>query len=117
MLFASRLCRFFALRRYTPIFTSAAIVAALVGLPANGWSTEQVLSAKASSPAVTVKLLTAPHTGKKICDVADLTAVKFFKPADHGPHKYAMVEVLEGACAGKQGYVPLLSLDPQPQTD
>ena len=96
---------------------SAAIVAALVGLPADGWSNDQILSAKASNPAATVRLLTAPHTGKKICDISDLTPLKFFNRADHGPHKFAKVEVLEGDCAGKQGYVPLLSLDPQPQTD
>jgi hypothetical protein len=96
---------------------SAAIVAALVGLPADGWSNEQILGAKASNPAATVRLLTAPHTGKKICDISDSTPLKFFKRADHGPHKFAKVEVLEGACAGKQGYVPLSSLDPQPQID
>jgi hypothetical protein len=96
---------------------SAAIVAALVGLPADGWSNDQILSAKASNPAATVRLLTAPHTGKKICDISDATPLKFFKRADHGPHKFAKVEVLEGTCAGKQGYVPLLSLDPQPQID
>jgi hypothetical protein len=96
---------------------SAAIVAVLVGLPADVWSKEQILSAKASNSTTTVRLLTAPHTGKKICDIADSTLLKFFNRVDHGPHRYAKVEVLEGACAGKQGYVPLLSLDPQPQTD
>ena len=96
---------------------STAIVVALVGLPADGWSNEQILSAKPSNPAATVRLLTAPHTGKKICDISDSTPLKFFKRANHGPHKFAKVEVLEGACIGKRGYVPLLSLDPQPQID
>lgn len=117
MLRAPRPCRAFALRRHIPTSMSAAIVAVLVGLSADGWSAEQILSAKASSPAATVKLLTAPHTGKKICDISDSAPLKFFNRADHGPHKYAKVEVLEGTCAGKQGYVPLLSLDPQPRTD
>ena len=96
---------------------SAAILVALVGLPADGWSKEQILSAKASNPAATIGLLTAPHTGKKVCDISDSTALKFFKRANHGPHRYAKVEVLEGTCAGKRGYVPLLSLDPQPRID
>jgi hypothetical protein len=96
---------------------SAAIVAALVGFPADGWSNEQILSVKASDPVATVRLLTAPHTGKKICDISDSTSLKFFKRANHGPHRFAEVEVLEGTCAGKRGYVPLRSLDPQPQAD
>ena len=79
-------------------------MAVLVGLSADGWSNEQILSAKASSPAATVNLLTAPHTGNKICDTSELTPLKFFNRADNGPHKYAKVEVLEGTCAGKQGY-------------
>jgi len=117
MLLASMPSRAFALRRYLPTAMSAAIVLALVGLPADGWSNEQVLRAKVSDPAAPVRLLTAPHTGKKICDIVDSTPLKFFERANHGPHKFAKVEVLEGACAGKLGYVPLLSLDPQPQTD
>ena len=117
MLFAPRLCRAFALRKRILTSMSAAVVAAGVGLPADGGAVEQLLKAKASSPGGTIKLLTAPHIGKKVCDIADATALKFFKHANHGPHKYAQVEAIEGDCAGKQGYIPLRSLDPQPQND
>ena len=105
------------MRRRLPHGLALIILAVLVGLPSDGWSNEQILSAKASSPTATVKLLTAPHTGKKLCDISDSTPLKFFNRAAHGPHKYAKVEVLEGTCAGKQGFVPLISLDPQPQTN
>lgn len=71
----------------------------------------------ASVPGGTGRLLTAPHTGKIICDLADTTPVLFFTQANHGPHKYARVEVLEGGCVGKQGYLSWGSLDPEPTAD
>ena len=70
---------------------------------------------KASDPSATVPLLTAPHTGKNICDIADSTRVAFIKRADHGPHKFANVEVLDGDCAGQDGYVGWHYLDPEPR--
>ena len=93
------------------------IIAALIGSPADAWSKEQLLRVKASDPAASIKLLTAPHTGTTICDIQGSTPIRFFKRANHGPHKYARVEVLEGACAGEQGYVPWASLAPEPQED
>ena len=94
---------------------SGIIVAVLIGSPTDARSKEQILRVKASDPAATIRLLTAPHTGEKICDIPGSTPIKFFKRSNHGPHKFAKVEVLEGACAEKQGYVPWLSLDPEPQ--
>ena len=91
------------------------IVAVLIGSPTDARSAEQILGVKASDPAAAIQLLTAPHTGQKICDIQGSTPIKFFKRANHGPHKFAKVEVLEGVCAGKQGYVPWRSLDPEPR--
>ena len=98
-----------------PFVLSGIIVAVLIGSPTDAWSKEQILRVKASDPAATIRLLTAPHTGEKICDIPGSTPIKFFKRSNHGPHKFAKVEVLEGACAEKHGYVPWLSLDPEPQ--
>lgn len=117
MLITPRLRRAIALRSRVLTSISTAILVVLAGSPPDGWAAEQLLKAKASRPAGTISLLTAPHTGKKICDVADSTALKFIKRANHGPHKYAAVEVLEGDCGGKRGFVPLRSLDPRPQND
>lgn len=78
---------------------------------------EQIVGVKASVPGGSARLLTAPHTGRKICDVADITPVLFLKRADHGPHKFARVEILEGDCAGEQGYLSWDSLNPTPTAD
>jgi hypothetical protein len=59
----------------------------------------------------------APHTGKKMCEVPASTPIRFINRASHGPHHYARVEVLEGACAGTQGYVPWKTLEPEPRED
>jgi len=117
MLFAPKPCRPPAMRRRIRTTIGAAVLMALAGLAPDGRASEQRLSAKASDPGATVRLLTAPHTGRKICDIADSTPLKFFRRAKHGPHRYAEVEVLEGACAGQRGYVPLRSLEPQPAAD
>lgn len=78
---------------------------------------EQVVSVQASTSDGTTRLLTAPHTGRTVCEVADATPVLFVNPADHGPHKYARVEVLDGDCAGERGYLPWTALDLTPTVD
>lgn len=93
------------------------VAAALVALSADARATEQVVQVKPSDPGATVPLLTAPHTGKNICDLAASTQVTFIKRADHGPHKFASVQVLDGDCAGQDGYVGWHYLDPEPQED
>jgi hypothetical protein len=93
------------------------ITAVLIGSPIQTQSKEQLLKVTALHPATTISLLTAPQIGKKICDIASSTSIKFFNRANHGPHKFARVEILEGACAGEQGYVAWVSLDPQPPED
>ncbi len=75
---------------------------------------EEAVQVKASSPDAKVKLLTAAHTGKTICELDDGTALTFIQRADHGPHKFAKVEVLEGACSGTTGYISWFALDPKP---
>ena len=87
----------------------------MVGSPTDVLSKEQIFRVEASDPAAAIRLLTAPHAGRKICDIASSTPVKYFKRANHGPHRFAKVEVLEGDCAEKQGFVPWRSLDPEPQ--
>ena len=94
---------------------SGVIFAVLIGSSTDARSKEQILRVRASDPAAAIGLLTAPQTGRKICDIPTSTPIKFFERSNHGPHKFAKVEVLEGACAGEQGYVPWLSLDPEPQ--
>ena len=101
--------------RWRWVLWSGLIAAALLALPADVRATEQVVVVKASDPASTVPLLTAPHTGANICDLADSTQVTFIKRADHGPHKFASVQVLDGDCAGREGYVGWHYLDPEPQ--
>ena len=106
--------REFGPKRCIPFVLSGIIIAVLIGSPTDARSKEQILRVKASDPAAMIGLLTAPHTGSKICDIPGSTPIKFFKRSNHGPHKFAKVEVLDGACAGKRGYVPWLSLDPEP---
>lgn len=107
--------REFGVVRFIPLVLSGIIFSILIGSPTDVWSKEQILKVKASDPTSTISLLTAPHTGKKICDLQSSTTIKYFKRSDHGPHKYARVKVLEGACAEKQGYVSWFFLDPEPQ--
>jgi hypothetical protein len=38
----------------------------------------------------------APHTGKKMCEVPASTPIRFINRASHGPHHYARVEVNRG---------------------
>ncbi len=106
--------RKFGPKKCIPFVLSGIIVAVSIGSPTDARSKEQILKVKASDPAATIRLLTAPHTGNRICDIPGSTPIKFFKRSNHGPHKFAKVEVLEGACAGKQGYVPWRALDPEP---
>ncbi|MDH3690588.1 MAG: hypothetical protein OEU36_14130 [Gammaproteobacteria bacterium] len=51
-------------------------------------------------------LLSAPHTGSPLCEAAPGTRVRFIQPVRHGPHKYGLVQVLEGICAGVEGFAP-----------
>lgn len=117
MLFAPKRYRLPTRRSRIRTVMGAAVLASLAGLAPDGRASEQQLQAKASDPAATVRLLTAPHTGRTICNIADSTQLKFFRRAKHGPHRYAEVEVLQGDCAGERGYVPLRSLDPQPRAE
>lgn len=105
------------LKNYTQFVSVGIIAAALMGSPTETQSKEQILKVTALHPSTTISLLTAPHTGKKICDIASSTSVIFFDRANHGPHKFARVEILEGACAGQRGYVAWASLDPEPRED
>lgn len=73
---------------------------------------QYVLSAAA--PATSVTLLSAPHVGKQLCEATGLTPVRFVKRSNHGPHRYALVRVLSGDCAGVEGYVPWRSVRPEP---
>ena len=93
------------------------VVTGLSAAPTDVQSTEQSVTIKAPDPASTVPLLSAPHTGKIICNIPDATRVNFIKRSNHGPHKYANVEVLDGACAGQTGFVGWHYLEPEPHED
>ena len=97
------------------ILLSGMIFAVLVASLTDVHAAEQILRVKTSDPAATTPLLSAPHTGKNICDIPDSTRVKFIRRSDHGPHKFASVQVLDGDCAGQDGYVGWSYLDPEPQ--
>jgi hypothetical protein len=109
------------LKRRPIIFTTSLLVglslAILLGEPMAAQSNETVVVLRPLEPAATVRMLSAPHTGKKTCEIRASTPIRFIAPADHGPHRYARVEVLEGDCAGEQGYVPWTTLDPEPRKD
>lgn len=97
---------------------AAALVAAMpAGAPAEAGADDTVLTLKAQAPATVVRMLAAPHVGRRVCDIPASTPVRFIARAAHGPHVYARVEVLEGACAGREGYVPWAGLDPEPAQD
>jgi len=68
-----------------------------------------------SAPSENVTLLSAPHVGKRLCDLPHASTVRFVERANHGPHKFAKVEVLERNCAGVVGYLAWSTLDPRPQ--
>lgn len=76
-----------------------------------------IVTVEPLEPAASVWLLSAPHVGREICEVAAATRVRFVARASHGPHRYAQVDVLEGNCAGRQGYVPWSYLKPEPSGD
>lgn len=88
----------------------AAVVLSITATSHLAMAEEDRRSVREAADGVGVNLLTAPHTGSLICTLAHGTAVAFLNPANHGPHKFAKVDVLEGDCAGRQGYVPLQSL-------
>lgn len=103
--------------RSTPFVFAGLVAAVLLAPPTDARSSETVLTVKPLEPATTVWMLSAPHVGKKTCEVQASTPIRFITRARHGPHRYARVEVLEGDCAGEQGYVPWTSLEPKPQDD
>ena len=105
-----------AIRR-TPFLFAGLVAALLLGAPRDARSSETVLTLRPVAPAATVWMLSAPHIGKKTCEVPASTPIRFLTRASHGPHHYARVEVLEGDCAGKQGYVPWTTLEPEPRED
>ena len=70
---------------------------------------------KPTDPTATVWVLSAPHTGMRLCRVPASTPVRFIARAKHGPHRYARIEVLGGECAGTEGYVPWTVLEPKPR--
>ena len=93
------------------------VAAVLLGSPTGVQSGEAVLTLRPTEPAGTVWILSAPHIGKKMCEVPAATRIRFITRASHGPRHYARVEVLEGDCAGKQGYAPWATLEPEPRQD
>ena len=103
--------------RSTPCLFAGLVAAVLLGSPTATRSSEAVLTLRPTEPGATVWMLSAPQTGKRMCEVPASTPIKFMARARHGPHHYARVEVLEGDCAGKQGYVPWTTLEPEPRED
>jgi len=102
-------------RRVRPVFFAGMLVVVLLGSPASAQSGETIVKVMPEEPATAVWVLAAPHIGKKICQVPTSTRIRFIAHARHGPHQFARVEVLEGECAGSEGYVPWSTLQPKPQ--
>jgi len=109
-----RIC---ALRKGAPVFLAGLVAVVLLGSPTNSRASETIVTLMPVEPATTVWMLAAPHIGKKMCEVPGSAKIRFIARANHGPHRYARIEVLEGDCAGKQGYVPWSTVDPEPQED
>jgi hypothetical protein len=103
--------------RSAAFLAAGLIAAAVLGPTRDTWSGDAVLTLRPVAPAATVWMLSAPHTGKRTCEVPASTPIRFIKRASHGPHRYARVEVLEGACAGQQGYIPWATIEPEPQAN
>ena len=103
--------------RSTPFLFAGLIAAVLLGSPTAARSSEAVLTLRPVGSGATVWMISAPHTGEEICEVPASTPIRFIARANHGPHHYARVEVLEGDCAGKLGYVPWTTLEPDPRED
>lgn len=102
-----------------PLSASSIIVALLMalmslGAPRAARSGEMIVTVEPLEPAASVWILSAPHIGKKTCEVPAATHVRFIARASHGPHRYPEVEVTEGGCAGQHGYVPWSYLEPEP---
>ena len=109
-----RMC---ALREGAPIFLAGLVAVILLGVPTNLRASETIANLMPVEQATTVWILAAPHIGRKLCQVPGSTKIRFIARANHGPHRYARIEVLEGDCAGTQGYVPWSTIDPEPQED
>lgn len=82
-----------------------------------GAAEEETRIVRTSGPESPAALLSAPHVGASLCDVADRTPVLFLRSARHGPHTYAEVKVLDGDCEGQQGYLPSQVLHPADLAD
>ena len=85
--------------------------------PGTGAAQEETRIVRTSGPDSPAALLSAPHVGASLCDVADRTPVRFLRSARHGPHSYAEVKVLDGDCEGQQGYLPSQVLHPADLAD
>ena len=93
------------------------VVSVVAVTPRAARSGETIVTLEPFEPLNSVWMLSAPHVGRRTCEVAAATRARFLARANHGPHPYAQVEVLEGACAGRRGYVPWSNIEPQPAAD
>lgn len=98
-----------------PPIIAGLVAMVLLGATANAQSSDAIVKVIPEETATAAWMLTAPHIGKKICEVPASTPIRFIAHARHGPHRFARVEVLEGDCAGRQGYVPWSTLEPKPK--
>jgi hypothetical protein len=101
--------------RSAPLLFAGLFAAAVLGAPTIARPSDATVTLEPAAPAATVWMLSAPHTGRRLCEVTASTPVRFVARAKHGPHRYARVEVLEGECAGMEGYVPWATLEPEPR--
>ena len=98
-----------------PALRTSLLAATLLGWASGVTAGDDIVTVQPQEPAKAVWLLSAPHIGDRICEVPASTPIRFIAPARHGSHRYARVEVLEGACAGEEGYVPASTLESGPQ--
>ncbi len=109
-------------RARAPARTASLVVALVVAwvslaAPRAARSGETIVTVQPLEPATSVWMLSAPHVGRKTCELEGATRVRFIARASHGRHRYAEVEALEGACAGERGHVPWSYLEPEPPAD
>jgi len=102
---------------YPSLVAALLVASVLVATPRAALSGETIVTLEPFEPLNSVWMLSAPHVGRRTCEIEGSTRARFIDRVNHGPHPYADIEVLEGACAGRRGYVPWSNIEPKPETN
>lgn len=107
-----------ALAGAAPIAVVLVLAAVSAAAPRAARSGDTVVTVEPLVAGTSIWMRSAPHVGRRTCELEGGTRARFIAQAMHGGrHRYAEIEPLEGACAGQHGYVPWSSIEPKPATD